>query len=95
MKLLTLLLWLLAGPVLAQEALVLRGLVLDAATHQPLAHAQVGIAGNKLGTSTNQDGRFVLRVPVAYAATELEVALLGYRRYARPLPPLPGPELRI
>jgi hypothetical protein len=95
MKLLFLLLWLLAGPVLAQEALVLRGLVLDAETHQPLPHAQVGIAGNKLGTSTNQEGRFALRVPAAYAATELEVALLGYRRYAQPLPRLPAPELRI
>nr|WP_235998367.1 carboxypeptidase-like regulatory domain-containing protein [Hymenobacter sp. BT559] len=90
-----LLLWLLASPALAQEALVLRGLVLDADTHQPLPFAQVGIAGNKLGTSTNQEGRFALRVPAAYAATELEVALLGYRRYTRPLPPLPAPELRI
>ncbi len=93
--LLYLLLWLLVSPALAQEALVLRGLVLDANTHQPLPYAQVGIAGNKLGTSTNQEGRFALRVPAAYAATELEVALLGYRRYARPLPLLPVPELRI
>ncbi len=89
-----LLLWL-ALPALAQEAQVLRGLVLDADTHQPVPNAQVGIAGNKLGTSTNQEGRFALRVPVAYASTELEIALLGYRRYVRALPPLPGPELRI
>jgi hypothetical protein len=95
MKLLYLLLWLLASPALAQETLVLRGLVLDADTHQPLPNAQVGIAGNKLGTSTNQEGRFALRVPAAYATTELEVALLGYRRYAQPLPPLLAPELRI
>jgi hypothetical protein len=95
MKLLYLLLWLLASPALAQDALVLRGLVLDADTHQPLANVQVGIAGNKLGTSTNQEGRFALRVPTAYAGTELEVALLGYRRYGRPLPPLPTSELRI
>jgi len=90
-----LLLWLLCLPAFAQEAQVLRGLVLDADTHQPIPNAQVGIAGNKLGTSTNQEGRFALRVPAAYAATEFEVALLGYRRYVRPLPPLPGPELRV
>ncbi|RYY11164.1 MAG: hypothetical protein EOO36_19400, partial [Cytophagaceae bacterium] len=90
-----LLLWLLCLPALAQETQVLRGVVLDADTHQPVPNAQVGIAGNKLGTSTNQEGRFALRVPAAYAGTELEVALLSYRRYARPLPPLPGPELRI
>lgn len=94
-KLIAFLIFWLALPAFAQEAQVLRGLVLDAATHQPVPNAQVGIAGNKLGTSTNQDGRFALRVPAAYADTELEVALLGYRRYVRPLPPLPGPELRI
>jgi hypothetical protein len=91
----TLLLWLLCLPAFAQEAQLLRGLVLDADTHQPIPNAQVGIAGNKLGTSTNQEGQFALRVPAAYAATELEIALLGYRRYVRPLPPLPSPELRI
>jgi hypothetical protein len=79
----------------AQEAPVLRGVVLDANTHQPIPNAQVGIAGNRLGTSTNLDGRFALRVPAAYAATELEVALLGYRRYTQALTPLPAPELRI
>ena len=89
------LLWLLCLPAFAQEPQLLRGLVLDADTRQPVPNAQVGIAGNKLGTSTNQEGRFVLRVPAAYAGTELAVALLGYRPYARPLPPLPGPELRI
>jgi hypothetical protein len=95
MKLYLLLLWLLALPALAQEASVLRGQVLDADTHQPIPNAQVGIAGNKLGTSTNLDGRFALRVPAAYAHTELVVAMLGYQRYAQALPPLPGPELRI
>ena len=89
------LLWLLALPALAQETPVLRGQVLDADTHQPIPNAQVGIGGNQLGTSTNTEGRFALRVPAAYQASQLEVALLGYRPLRRPLPPLPGPELRL
>jgi hypothetical protein len=89
-----LLLLLLPGAALAQEA-VLRGRVLDADTHQPIPNAQVGIGNNKLGTSTNLEGRFALRVPAAYQGSALEVALLGYRPYRRPLPPLPGPELLI
>jgi hypothetical protein len=95
MKLLTLLLLVLMLPALAQESPVLRGRVLDADTHQPIPNAQVGIGGNRLGTSTNLEGRFALRVPTAYQASELEVALLGYRPYRRPLPPLPGAELVI
>ncbi|MGI4759115.1 MAG: carboxypeptidase-like regulatory domain-containing protein [Janthinobacterium lividum] len=89
------LLSLLALPARAQESPVLRGRVLDADTHQPVPNAQVGIGNNRLGTSTNSEGRFALRVPAAYRASELEVALLGYRPYRRPLPPLPGPELLI
>jgi hypothetical protein len=90
-------LWLalLALPTLAQESPLLRGRVLDADTHQPIPNAQVGIGNNRLGTSTNLDGRFALRVPAAYQASELEVALLGYRPYRRPLPPLPAAELLI
>jgi hypothetical protein len=86
---------LLARPALAQESSLLRGRVLDADTQQPIPNAQVGIGGNRLGTSTNLEGRFALRVPAAYQAGELEVALLGYRPYHRPLPTLPGPELLI
>ncbi|QKG57595.1 carboxypeptidase-like regulatory domain-containing protein [Hymenobacter sp. BRD128] len=86
---------LLASPSLAQESPLLRGRVLDADTHQSIPNAQVGIGGNRLGTSTNAEGRFALRVPAAYRSSELEVALLGYRPYRHPLPPLPGPELLI
>jgi hypothetical protein len=86
---------LLALPTLAQESPLLRGRVLDADTHQPIPNAQVGIGNNRLGTSTNLDGRFALRVPAAYQASELEVALLGYRPYRRLLPPLPATELLI
>jgi hypothetical protein len=92
---LLLLISLLVSPALAQEAPVLRGRVLDADTHQPIPNAQVGIGGNRLGTSTNSEGQFALRVPTAYQATQLEVALLGYRPYRRPLPALPGPELLV
>ncbi|GAB3636825.1 hypothetical protein GCM10027422_24150 [Hymenobacter arcticus] len=95
MKLLSLLLILLVLPALAQESPLLRGRVLDAATHQPIPNAQVGIGDNRLGTNTNLDGRFALRVPAAYQASALQVALLGYQKFSRPLPPLPGPELVI
>ncbi|MCI1188209.1 carboxypeptidase-like regulatory domain-containing protein [Hymenobacter sp. DH14] len=94
MRFIGLLVWLLPLGLRAQNA-VLRGRVLDAETHQPIPNAQVGVADNRLGTSTNDDGRFVLSIPPAYARERLTVALLGYRSHTQPLPPLPGPELRI
>jgi hypothetical protein len=92
---LLLLIFLKMGPALAQGPILLRGRVVDAETHQPIPNAQVGVAGNRLGTSTNDDGRFALSIPPAYQQEQLTVALLGYRSYAGPLPPLPVPELRI
>lgn len=86
---------LLMGPARAQAPVVLRGRVLDAETQQPIPNAQVGVAGNRIGTSTNDDGRFALSIPPGYQTAQLEVALLGYRKYSQALPPLPGPELRI
>ncbi len=38
---------------LPASAQILRGRVLDAETHQPVPNAQVGVADNRLGTSTN------------------------------------------
>ncbi|GAB3859892.1 hypothetical protein GCM10028822_37190 [Hymenobacter terrigena] len=84
-----------AGQGWAQTTQVLRGRVLDAETHQPIPNAQVGVADNRIGTSTNDAGRFALSVPSAYAQERLTVALLGYKSYSQALPPLPGPELLI
>lgn len=89
------LLSLLLGILPVQAQTVLRGRVLDAETHQPIPNAQVGVAANRIGTSTNDDGRFALSIPPAYAQERLTVALLGYRSYSQALPPLPGPELLI
>ncbi|OGX84254.1 hypothetical protein BEN47_16505 [Hymenobacter lapidarius] len=87
--------WLTLTTCTACAQVILRGQVVDAETNQPIPNAQVGVAGNRIGTSTNADGRFALSIPTQYQREQLEVALLGYRKYAQLLPSLPGPELRI
>ncbi|MDO7873103.1 carboxypeptidase-like regulatory domain-containing protein [Hymenobacter sp. ASUV-10] len=91
----SLLLLSLLTPASQAQTPTLRGLVLDAETRQPIPNAQVGVARNRIGTSTNLDGRFALPIPAAYRQETLEVALLGYEPYRQLLPALPGPELRI
>ena len=86
---------LLVGQVWAQTPSILRGRVVDAETHQPIPNAQVGVANNRIGTSTNDDGRFVLNIPPAYAQEKLTVALIGYKNYSQTLPLLPASELLI
>jgi hypothetical protein len=86
---------LLVGQVWAQTPAILRGVVLDAETHQPIPNAQVGVADNRIGTNTNEDGRFALSIPPAYQQGRLTVALIGYQKYSQALPLLPAPELQI
>ena len=83
------------GQALAQTSVLLRGQVVDAETQEPIPNAQVGVADNRLGTSTNAEGRFALALPPAYQRGTLTVALLGYRRHSQALPPLPAAELHI
>jgi TonB-dependent starch-binding outer membrane protein SusC len=73
---------LLPGLVLAQERGTVTGRVLDVATQQPLAGAQVSIAGTALGTLTNQQGGFLIpNVPVGMR--EVRASLIGYAQGAQ------------
>ena len=66
--------------VLAQQV-VLHGQIVDAHTQRPLPNAQIGVAQNRIGTTTNADGRFALVIPQAYQHSTLQVMLLGYTPY--------------
>jgi hypothetical protein len=57
---------------------VIQGQVLDAATHQPIGYANIGIIGKKVGTLSNTDGSFSVRLSQEYAADVLTFAALGF-----------------
>ena len=67
------------GPSLAsaQEASVLRGKVVDAATGEPLIGAQVVVTGTDQGTITDVDGQY--RLGLAAGTYSLDVQYLGYQ----------------
>lgn len=63
----------------AQQRLV-QGRVVDAATNQPIAGAQVLILGTGLGSLTNQAGNFRIEVPPDVPAqVTIELTRIGYR----------------
>ena len=65
-----------ASPALAQNTIT--GTVVDAATQQPLAGAQVVIEGTQMGSLTDNRGRFlILNVP--QTTVTIEVIMIGYR----------------
>src|SRR5690606_4027653 len=65
------------------EMRTVTGRVSAAGTVQPLSGAQISVKGTNLGTITNQEGTFTLRVPTS--ATTLVIAYVGYRTREVPI----------
>jgi hypothetical protein len=89
------LLLLLSTSVGAQQLLTVKGRVLDAQTRRPVPYALIGLAGNQLGTSANEEGRFSLSIPAEYQPQALEVTFIGYRRATVVLPVPVGQEVQV
>lgn len=79
---LPLLLWMFSLSVLAQpvNSIIIEGRVTDAVTKEAVQYASVGILGSTIGTSTNADGYFTLRVPSTFRSKEyaLKISCVGY-----------------
>ena len=72
--LLVLLLLMLGSAVTAQNIITVSGTVTDRQTHQPLPH--VSVVAEKVGTVTNDQGRFTLKLKSS--VTALTVSMIGY-----------------
>ena len=72
--LIVLLLVMLGRSLSAQDFITVSGLVTDRQTHKPLPHASV--AANQVGTVTNEQGRFALKVKPQ--TKTLTISLIGY-----------------
>lgn len=55
------------------------GKVIDVATKKPIEYANVYLLGSSLGTVTNAEGEFVLKVPVTELSRKVGFSYLGYQ----------------
>lgn len=55
------------------------GKVIDNTTRKPVVFANVYLIGSSLGTVTNADGEFVLKVPIAELSRKVGFSNLGYK----------------
>lgn len=59
--------------------LKISGYVLADDTGQPLAFARLSIGGNEVGTLSNEQGQFVLKIPERFIYDSLTISYLGYQ----------------
>jgi hypothetical protein len=67
------------------QSIVIRGCIYDRASGTPLPYASVGIAEKGIGTVANQDGCFVLRLPVTAVNPGLTVSHIGFSSQSIPV----------
>lgn len=67
------------------QTIVLEGTIVDAGTKETLKYASVGIVSKGLGTSTNENGYYKLKVPVTCQQDTLTVSCIGYKTQLIPV----------
>jgi len=63
----------------------IKGVIVDSVTLQPVAYANVGVSKLGLGTITNQQGSFKLRLPSGALKQTAQIQILGYQTYTFPI----------
>jgi len=76
-------------PVVARQDtikfIMVRGHIIDNENKTPVPFAAIGIAEQNIGTITNADGYFELKVPASFAGSALLVSHLGFLSQAIPV----------
>lgn len=73
----------LSWPCVAQTAV--RGKVLNAGTRQPIPYANIGIPNANVGTMSNQDGTFSIRIPDKFDSDSLVFSAIGFGKRKIPV----------
>jgi len=62
----------------AQE---LEGVIIDAETSEVLSYVNIGLLGKDIGTVSDQDGAFSLKIPTIHLNDTLRFSMIGYKTY--------------
>lgn len=65
--------------------IIIKGHVFDNQDKKPVPYASVGIQEDNIGTITNADGFFILKLPAKFAGASLLVSHLGYQNQKIPI----------
>ena len=64
---------------------VIRGKVIDQKTEKPLSFASILVVNTSIGTVSNNDGEFIIKVPVALKNNDIKISFMGYKTiYVKP-----------
>lgn len=62
-----------------------KGHVKDSKTKEPLAYVDINVTGTNIGTISNNEGEFLLKIPNEYLNSTIKISLLGYAKGEIPI----------
>lgn len=82
MRILVILLLLLKDDSFAQKTFIsLRGKLIDNMSKEPIPYASIYVKGKSIGTTTNNEGRFLFHVPSIFSQDTLIISVIGYNLF--------------
>jgi hypothetical protein len=81
--------------VIGQEFTEVKGVIHDHVSEHPLPFAQIGVKNFTLGTVSNEEGRFVIRIPYDRLEDTLMIRYLGYETILIPVTKMASGEANI
>ncbi len=79
----------------AQDYRRITGIVTNSETLKPLPYTNIRILNKSLGTITNQQGRFIIRLPAEFWSDTLTFSYLGFKKQILPLGLVAGDSIII
>lgn len=67
------------------RAITIKGQLFDKQTKKPLPYVTVGIVDKNIGTVSNYDGIFILKLPPSYLNSTIKISHLGYKTQQLPI----------
>ena len=61
------------------QYIAVRGTVVNSETHNPVVFASVFIEGTKIGTVSNSNGKFLIKIPLKYQKSRLGFSSMGFK----------------
>lgn len=68
-----------------EEYITISGVIKDQKSKKKLSYASISIPGSHIGTITNEDGEFTLKLPESLVAKRIEISHLGYYNLLYPI----------
>jgi hypothetical protein len=65
--------------------IIIKGHIFDNQDKKPIPYASIGIQQENIGTITNADGFFIVKLPARFAGASLSVSHLGYQNQQIPI----------